>query len=201
MNDPRVTALATLASGTPIEGGFFGGYIHTPDGTFGIVWSPKAAGELKGAWSAKRKDVPGAKSYFDCRANTLAMAEGGSELAQQVASLSIGGFSDWAIPSRDVLELAYRHFKPTTQENYVWRNGDNPSSVPPGYPYSDESPGQTEAPAFQAGGAEAFEADWYWSSTQFSEGGAWGQGFYNGYQHGYVKSSEGLVRAVRRFKA
>ena len=201
MNDPQVAALATLAFGAPVEGGFFGGYINMPDGVYGIAWSPKATGEIKGAWSKKSKDVAGAKSYFDCRANTLAMAEAGSKLAQEIASLSIGGFSDWAIPSRDVLELGYRHLKPTKETNYVWRNGDNPSSAPVGYPYTEKSPGQTEAAAFQAGGAEGFEAKWYWSSTQYSATYAWGQGFNYGLQYHDAKSSEGLARAVRRFKA
>jgi hypothetical protein len=201
MNDPRVAALAALTFGTAMEGGHFAGYFAMPDGAYGLVVAPKATGQIKGAWSPKRKDVAGARSYFDCRANTLAMAEAGSVLAQQIASLSIGGFSDWAIPSRDVLELCYRNLKPTTRENYVWRNGDNPSSLPPGYPYTEELPTQTDVAAFQEGGAEAFDEDWYWSSTQYSADIAWSQLFYDGYQGSDDKSYEGLARAVRRFKA
>jgi hypothetical protein len=201
MNDPRVAALATLTFGTPVEGGFFAGYITMPDGVYGIAVAPKSLGELRGQWGKRGVDVPGARSYFDCRANTLAMAEAGSEIAQKVLGLSIGGCSDWSIASRDVLELAYRNLKPTTRENYVWRNGDNPSSVPVGYPYTEALPAQTLATAFQTGGAEAFEAEWYWASTQFSAGSAWIQYFHRGYQDDNDKDGEFLARAVRRFKA
>lgn len=200
MND-RIKSLATLTFGTSVEGGFFGGYINMPDGPYGIAVAPKAVGELRGQWGKRGLDVPGARSYFDCRANTLAMAEAGSALAQKVLALSINGCSDWSIPSRDVLELLYRNLKPTTRQNYVYRNGDNPSSVPPGYPYTEDLPAQTLATAFQAGGAEAFEAEWYWASTQFSAGSAWVQVFGDGYQSYYDKYYEFLARAVRRFKA
>jgi hypothetical protein len=201
MNDPRVAALAALTFGSPVEGGFFAGYINMPDGPYGIAVAPKALGELRGQWGKRGVDVPGARSYFDCRANTLAMAEAGSVLAQKALALSINGCSDWSIPSRDVLELAYRNLRPTTRENYVYRNGDNPSSLPPGYPYTEDLPTQTLATAFQADGAEAFETEWYWSSTQFSAASAWFQPFYYGRQCYYVKYAECLARAVRRFKA
>lgn len=200
MND-RIAALATLTFGTPVEGGFFAGYINMPDGPYGIAVAPKALGEVRGQWSKRGLDVPGARSYFDCRANTIALAEAGSELAQKILGLSIGGCSDWSIASRDVLELAYRNLKPTKRENYVWRNGDNPSSVPVGYPYTEELPTQTLATPFQEGGAEAFEVEWYWASTQFSAGSAWVQRFYYGHQHYHAKDFEFLARAVRRFKA
>jgi len=40
----------------------------------------------------------------------------------------------------------------------------------------------------------------YWSSTEFNNGGAWGQGFYiGGFQFNESKSSGGSVRAVRAF--
>ncbi|WP_428421913.1 hypothetical protein [Methylibium sp.] len=40
---------------------------------------------------------------------------------------------------------------------------------------------------------------WYWLGKQYSESGAWGQHFGNGYQDGYVKSAKAWARAVRRF--
>ena len=60
-----------------------------------------------------------------------AMAAAGSELAQKVLALDIDGFTDWAIPARDVQELQYRHFKPTTEENWAGlRDGFVPSDRP-----------------------------------------------------------------------
>lgn len=200
MND-QVQAVTTLTFGTPVEGGFFSGYINTPDGRYGIAVAPKAAGELKGIWIARGKKVPGAGSYFDCHANTIAMAEAGSKLAQQVLALDINGCTDWSLPSRDVLELLYRNLKPTTETNYVYRSGDNPSSLPAGYPYTEDLPAQTAAEAFRTGGAEAMTDTYYWTSTQFSDAGAWAQSFTNGYQYFNGKDYDFLARAVRRFKA
>ena len=97
-----------------------------------------------------------------------------------------------------MLELGYRHLKPTTQENYAsFRDGDNPSSIPVGYPYTEASPAQTAAAAFQKGGDEAFEPEWYWSSTQYSSYGAWTQLFGYGSQYGSDKYRKFRCRAVR----
>ncbi len=128
------------------------------------------------------------------------MAEAGSALAQWALGLDIGGFTDWYLPSRDELELLYRAFKPTADENFRL-SGDNPSSVPPGYAYSIDTPPQTPHEAFRKGGAEAFEALWYWSSTQGSPRFAWGQVFAVGSQSYDDKGYEARARAraVRRF--
>ena len=198
--DQRLAAPTTLAIGTPVEGGFFAGYLTMPDGVYGIAVAPKAGGELRGKWlSDWRKDVPGALSCFDCRANTLAMAEAGSELAQRILGLDINGCTDWSLPSRDVLELLYRNLKPTTQANSCsFRDGDNPSSLPVGYPYTEDAPTQTTAEAFRKGGSEAFEPAWYWASTQYVSSFAWVQGFDDGCQSYGGKYDEFLARAVRR---
>ena len=45
-----------------------------------------------------------------------------------------------------------------------------------------------------------FAGNYYWSSTGYSNGGAWFQYFYNGKQTSYGnKGNEGSVRAVRAF--
>ena len=183
--------------GTPFEGGFYGGKIRIGIAIFAIVWAPKADGEIIGKWLDSYTDVPGATSCFDSMANTKAMAEAGSPIAQKALAANIGGHADWCIPARDVLEMGYRHLKPTTEENAVYRYGDNPSSIPAGYPYTETSPAQTTIEAFQEGNAEAFEEAWYFSSTQYSEGNAWGQGFSTGTQNSSNKSSERRCRFVR----
>jgi len=185
--------------GSPYEGGFYGGTIRHGTALLAVVWAPKAFGETQGPWLAKPADVPGARSLVDSLANTLALAEAGSPLATWALNLEIGGHDDWVLPSRDVLELAYRHLKPTTDDTGNWfRDGDNPSSVPPGYAYANGEPiVQTSVRAFQAGGPEAFEAGWYWSSSQYSGRFAWYQSFYDGDQNDNVKSFEARARAVR----
>jgi hypothetical protein len=184
------------AIGTPFEGGFYGGKIRIGVAIFAIVWAPKAEGEITGKWLDAYTSIPGATSCFDSMANTKAMAEAGSSIAKQALAASIGGHTDWCIPARDVLEMGYRYLKPTTEENDVYRYGDNPSSIPAGYPYTQTSPAQTTVEAFQDGNPEAFEEAWYFSSTQFSEGGAWSQDFVNGDQLDF-KVYERRCRFVR----
>ena len=197
---------ATLPTiGTALEGGFFGGVIRLGEALFAIAWAPKAEGEHAGAaWlDGKSTDMAGARSCADSLGNTLALAEAGSTQAKWALGLRINGHDDWCLPARDVLELAYRHLKPTTYKTGAWfRDGDNPTSVPPGYPYANGEPVvQTPVAAFQEGGAEAFEAAWYWSSTQYSANYAWNQLFDSGDQYHYVKSFKARARAVRRFPA
>ncbi len=205
MNAPQsiqsqVAALTTLALGTKLEVGFFAGYINGPAGVFGIEAAPKDT-EFEGIWLPTYAEVPGACSYLDGSANTLAMAKAGSAIATKALATEIGGLRDWYVASRDELELLYRAFKPTQETNYVYRNGENPSSIPVGYPYTETSPAQTSIALFQEGGAEAFEEAWYWSSTQFSRGYAWVQYFAVGSQSVVGKDYTRRVRLVRRFKA
>ncbi|MGA5724614.1 DUF1566 domain-containing protein [Ralstonia thomasii] len=187
--------------GTSWEGGFYAGLISYGGDVYAQVTANKAEGEHKPAiWLPDYTEIKGADSFFDGLSNTKAMAEAGSEIAQWALECRIAGFDDWAIPARDQLELQYRGFKPTDDENDVYRYGDNPSSLPPGYPYTIHLPGQTPVELFREGAAEAFEASWYWSSTQYSAGTAWGQDFYGGYQDYAGKGSKDRVRLVRSIK-
>ncbi len=183
--------------GDAFEGGFYGGKIRIGVAIFAIVWAPKAEGEIKGKWMDAYTDVQGATSCFDSMANTRAMAEAGSDIAKQALKANIGGHTDWCIPARDVLEMGYRYLKPTSEENYVYRSGDNPSSIPAGYPYTEASPAQTTVEAFQDGNAEAFDEAWYFSSTQYSENNAWLQYFSYGRQYDSTKDYERRCRFVR----
>ena len=186
--------------GAPLQGGFFGGVIAMAGVLYAIAWAPKATGETTGPWLKDYATVAGCMSCCDSLTNTLAMAEAGSPLAKWALGLDINGFDDWCLPSRDVLELGYRHLKPGTHKTGNWfRDGDNPSSVPVGYPYATgEALVQTAVQPFQVGGAEAFEEDaLYWSSTQYSERNAWNQNFNNGNQNNNDKKFEGRARAVR----
>jgi hypothetical protein len=185
--------------GQPFGGGFFSGITRDPDtGKRYLNITAGAAHELVGEWGKYGEKIEGADSFTNSRDNTEAMAAAGSTLAQQVLALDIGGFTDWAIPARDVQELQYRHFKPTTETNWAGRrDGDNPNSEPVGQLYSDELPTQTTLVAFQEGGAEAFRDTWYWSSSQRSANFAFGMLFAVGTQVNDAKGSELRVRPVR----
>lgn len=183
-------------------GGFCVGRILITGVAYALIVAPRAEGDRAPImWHPKCPDVPGAKSYNDGRANTLAMAEAGSKLAQWALDLRIGGFADWYVPSLDELELCYRHLKPTSEQNSCYaRSGINLSADPPAWPYTPEAPVQTANEFFRAGGSEAFEEVAHWTSTQHASGSslAWGQDFGNGYQGGWDKYGELRARAVRR---
>lgn len=183
--------------GTPFAGGFYAGRIMKNGIEHAVIVAPKADGEHDDEeWGGYGKEIAGAGSFFDGAANSRAMAAAGYPLAVWALALAIGGFNDWHLPSRDELEICYRNLKPTTESNWRYR-GDNPSSVPVGYPYSPELPVQTTCDAFKADGAEAFEEAWYWSSTQCSANTAWAQNFSDGGVTGGVKNDEFRARAVR----
>lgn len=186
--------------GQPFEGGFFGGLINVNGSHKGIIVSPKAQGDFGGCiLLPEYKLVEGAFNPADCVANTHALAEAGSEIAQQVLALDINGHKDWVIPSRDVLEVVYRNLKPGTDKNWAGgRDGDNPNSVPPNLRYTPEYPAQTAVELFQTGGTEALEESWYWASTVCANGrSAFIQGFASGNQSWDFLAITNRVRAVR----
>ncbi|SUD43758.1 Uncharacterised protein [Pseudomonas fluorescens] len=192
-------AVTIPAIGQAYGGGFVTGITRDPaTGKRSLHITAGASHELVGKWGEYGEKIEGADSFTDSLANTQAMAAAGSELAAKVLALNIEGFADWAIPARDVQELQYRHFKPTTEENWEnSRNGDNPHSEPVGQLYSAEDPVQTIHPEFQEGGPEAFRDTWYWSSSQRSADNAFNMGFDGGSQYYGGKVYELRVRPVR----
>ena len=201
MNAVAQAEKPSILIGAAFGGGFYAGQILVNGQVFALIVAPKVEGEhADSVWNKSTKMVEDAQSYFDGRTNTEAMAKAGSKIAQWALDLRIGGCDDWYLPSRDELELCYRNLKPTIDENWTHRHGENPSSVPVGYPYTERFPLQTEAEAFQDGKPEAFDAGWYWSSTQYASDSdfAWYQLFNYGYQTSGLKDFINRARAVRR---
>ena len=192
------------AIGAPMEGGHYIGAILLPDGLYGIAKAPKALGDFADMEWGPLRPVPGALSFVDGRANTLAMAEAGSELAKRILALRIADKDDWYLPALDEIEVCYRAAKPGTNQNYMYmRSGINLHSIPPSHPYTADDPAQTAVEIFRNGSAECFEEQaWYWSSTQYASasGYAWFQHFGHGSQNGWPKDSKLRGCAVRRFK-
>jgi hypothetical protein len=195
---PLSTAIPAV--GDFIEAGYFAGVIQIDGRRFGVVVAPKAQGETKSTWGKYGEFLDSASHVADGPANTAAMADADSPAAKWVQNLDINDHKDWYVPSRDEIELIYRHLKPGTGENRCsFRDGDNPSSLPPGLPYTERDPMQTSVEIFRAGGAEAFEEAWYMTSSQSSAYIAFVQDFSDGSQSYDFKDNEWRVRAVRRF--
>ena len=197
------------AIGAAYQGGFFAGYIsHTANGvaTHALIVAPAATGatgtgytlNTEKQWKTTNTTTAGTNSSFDGAANSANMNDANHPAAQFCETLSIGGYTDWYLPARYELDIAYENLKPTTDNNDTsW--GINPYSVPERTANRTAgAPAQTSVAAFQTGGAEDFVADYHWSSTEVSATTARKLGFTNGDQTITAKSSPGPVRAFRK---
>lgn len=196
--------------GDAYGGGYFAGYIsHTADGvaTHRLIVAPRATGATGTGYTlttmlqSKTADTttPGTASTFDGAANTAAMITAGISnhpAAQFCTNLAIGGFSDWYLPARDELDIAYENLKPTTQLNST-SYGINDYSVPKRTSNRTASvPSQTPIAAFQ--GAEAFATGYHWSSDDAASIFTRMLTFTNGAISSDFKTNTQRVRAFRR---
>ncbi len=98
--------------GTAFEGGFFAGRFFIGADTYALIVAPKGEGQIDPMpWNGSHKNIAGATSYCDGLTNTKAMAKAGSALAKRILELKIGDFTDWYLPSRLELMLAYYELK------------------------------------------------------------------------------------------
>jgi hypothetical protein len=198
-----------LVFGQSFEGGYYAGvFTSVFNGTtpeFYLITAPVASGQnLSLRAKTSNTDDPGTTSVWDGKSNSALINDASHPAAQFCEGLTIGGYSDWYLPSRTELIVAYVNLKPTTDANNT-SSGNNPYTAPPRSTFTSGSPAQTSAAIFQSGGAEAYStADIYWTSTQVGTynpvfGQCRRQGFLNG-QTGYdlAKNNLSAVRAVRR---
>ena len=197
--------------GESFGGGYFAGYIsHTADGnpTHALIVAPRATGATgtgytlttMQAWKTATTTTAGTTSPFDGAANTAAMVTAGiadHPAANFCVGLNIGGYSDWYLPARYELDIAYFNLKPGTGANDAnW--GSNIYSVPRrNNNYTTTYPAQTALTAFNTS-AEAFVTDSHWPSTEGAAGSAWRLYFLNGNHNNVGKPLALRVRAFRR---
>jgi hypothetical protein len=198
--------------GEEFAGGFFAGYIsHTADGnpTHALIVAPRATGATGTsytlttnlAWKTAATATADTTSTFDGAANTAAMVTAGiadHPAAEFCVNLSIGGFTDWYLPARFELDIAYFNLKPSTATNNTsW--GTNDYSVPKRTANNTLTyPQQTYVTAFNTS-TEAFVAALHWSSTEGSAGNAWRLDLLSGLQASTSgKMSSFRVRAFRK---
>jgi hypothetical protein len=199
--------------GRAVEGGFFAGLIsHTANGvaTHALIVAPRATGAsgtgytltTNYQWKTATTTTTGTTSSFNGAANTAAMVTAGiasHPAAQFCVGLNIGGYSDWYLPARFELDIAYQLLKPTTASNNTsW--GINDYSVPKRIANRlAGDPAQTSITAFQSTGSEPFVAGTHWSSTEASATSAWLLSFLTGPQGSFTKGNDFSVRAFRKF--
>jgi hypothetical protein len=201
--------------GEPFGGGYFAGYIsHTADGnpTHALIVAPRLEGATGTgytlttmlAWKTANTTTAGTTSSFDGAANTAAMVTAGiadHPAANFCVGLSIGGFTDWYLPARYELDIAYFNLKPSIDANSTgW--GTNIYAVPQrNINWTTTYPAQTALTAFNTT-AEAFVADNHWSSSENSATNSWLINFKFGNQGNgnifFLKASSLRVRAFRR---
>ena len=196
--------------GDAFEGGFFAGTIsHTADGvaTHALIVAPAASGyngKSTLQWKTSDTSTSGTSSVYDGAANTANMDNASHPAAQYCAGLTIDGYSDWYMPARYELDIAYHNLKPSTTSNDT-SFGINDYSVPKRTSNRTAgNPAQTSVAAFQSGGAEAFETGGaggvgiHYSSTEFDSTLAWFRIFASGDENGTTKTNSRYVRAFRR---
>jgi hypothetical protein len=205
------TQLIPAVIGEAWGGGYFAGYIsHTADGspTHALIVAPRATGATGTGytlttniqWKTTNTTTADTGSFFDGAANTAAMVTAGianHPAANFCKNLSIGGFTDWYLPARYELDIAYFNLKPSTDANSTsW--GTNIYAVPQrNINWTPTYPAQTALTAFNTT-AEAFVADKHWSSSEFNTSNGWFVNFNFGNQSNLGKTTGTRVRAFRR---
>lgn len=194
---------APTVAGTAFGGGFYVGRMKIGTDSYALIVAPKASGESASLQEkTTNTTTAGTDSTWDGAANTAAMITAGASAhpaANFCKGLSIGGYTDWALPAKDQLELCYRNLKPDTTANAT-SFGVNLNSDPVGTNYTAGLPTQTASAEFKTGGAEAFSIAYYWESTEFASTAVGSVGFDAGSRVSAPKSGSRRARAVRMVK-
>ena len=153
-----------LVIGQAYEGGFYAGQISTAGNgiaDYNLVIGPLSTAQSQLSWKNANTATTGSDSDIDGPQNTADMVADGSSTVYPAAhfcnNLTIGGYTDWYMPSKNEMELCYYNLKPTTSNNST-TVGINPNAVPArASNYTSGIPAQTLSTDFQTSGSEAFD--------------------------------------------
>jgi len=218
-------SFATLSIGDAAYEGFYAGIIDTTQSgaidaaddyqtplRYALIVSPKSLEDSSKAWRTSNATVSGASTRWNGLAAQNALASAtypAFDYCEGLSHPSDGG-SKWYLPALDEIELCYRNFKPTTNNNFTgarsldvfpavnWDNGENDASDPQGSAYTTSVPARTALSDWQSGNAQAFAAVGYWSASWRGSTSAWAQRFLDGFQGDVTQTDVRPVRPVRR---
>lgn len=173
------TDWSSVSIGDEVEGGIYAGTITYGDAReYHIILADVAGTDGSISWGFDGVET-GVVDPDDGKANTDALVtQGGGPAVDHCVNYSAGGYGDWYLPAEN--ELVFIH------SNFAYYN--------------------TALPEFQQGGAQAFNEDYYWSSTEYYSGtstdaqeNAKVQNFADlANLAGYPKTSLEAVRPIRR---
>ncbi|MDZ3990343.1 hypothetical protein [Pseudomonas sp. Teo4] len=146
-----INPAALPAIGQPLGGGFYAGRLFFDGAEHAVIDSGREF-ESQAQWQDQpgaRITVRGAQSRFDGYANTLAMAEAGSAIANKVLGMTIRGQRGWYLPSIEQLQVMRANLLQLDDWGRYWTI-------------------QREG-----GPTQAFTKAEYWSSTQNASGSSW----------------------------
>lgn len=134
---PIIPAASTPASTPRLgqywqgQGGIFVGTMRGEDGLpdYHLVVGIGAGADFADVkWGEYGKDIPGAKHDRDGMANTVAMADAGSDLAKNTLDLNHDGHADWYLPSRQELALCWMNTDDVFAKTWHWSSSQYSAS-------------------------------------------------------------------------
>jgi hypothetical protein len=218
---------ADLSIGDAAYDGFYAGIIDTTQSgaidaaddyqtplRYALIVAPQSLEDSSKTWRTSNATVSGASTRWNGLAAQNALASATYPAFNYCEGLSFpsDGGSKWYLPALDELELAYRHFKPTTGTNTTgardggavfpavnWDNGENDASDPQGSAYTASVPAQTSLNDWQSGNAQAFASPAsYWLASWRDSSNAHRVSTASGSQIYAAQTSAYRVRPVRR---
>lgn len=198
----QTASISSPAIGNTIGGGYYAGvvsYSNNSVATHHIIVAPRSPGQIYGQLHPDASVNANSRSVIDGFANTNNMASGAKEYFR---GLTIGGYTDWYIPSRWESDQTYFVFKPGTNSPYI--GGDSGQIGGYAVPYrSFTSPSQTSVLIFRDGSSQNYAVNQYWTSTCFPPGDFDNYNYIQQYTGGRNNSGDRnngnrFIRAIRR---
>ena len=195
-----------VAFGAAYGGGYFAGRYNLSGTIYNLIVAPVASGySASSAYKTANTGDTGANSYSDGLTNSNTINDASHPAAQFCRGLTIGGYTDWYLPSVDELNTVYNYLKPGATLNSATPGlgGYNIGAVAPelyNTIHSAGRPRQTGLSTWQVGGAESFGENIYVTSTSDNSAStARNQYFDQGYQwYDNKTNTANKVRAIRK---